>query len=109
MMSLPAADAHEFVVGQELAKVAARLGVPPHTGDRARFERHALGEQQGGSAGQARPLHHRETDTDQEVSGAIRCRRANDGSEWVRRVAVVVADMGLLRFGRDERGRAVST
>jgi hypothetical protein len=38
VMSMPAADAHEFVVAPELAEVAERLGVPLHAGDRVRFE-----------------------------------------------------------------------
>ena len=38
-MSVHAADdPHEFVVAQELAEVAERLGVPLHAGDRVRFE-----------------------------------------------------------------------
>ncbi len=38
-MSMPAHDdAHEFVVADELAEVAERLGVPLHAGERVRFE-----------------------------------------------------------------------
>ncbi|MBN9096704.1 MAG: hypothetical protein J0I49_01095 [Pseudonocardia sp.] len=33
-----AGGAHEFVVAPELAKVAERLGVPLHAGNRIRFE-----------------------------------------------------------------------
>jgi hypothetical protein len=38
-MSVQAADdAHEFVVAPELARVAERLGVPLHAGQRVRFQ-----------------------------------------------------------------------